>query len=193
MSKIDEGKYFAITLVPTDLSVATMILEIALLERHSKEQTQKISDWVTAGDERMAQLMYFFANDSGKLSQRAAWVMSTVAEVAPNLVQPYLPQLLDKLKESNIHDAIKRHVLRAAQYLEIETALHEPVLHHCFEYLSNPKEALAIRAFALITVARLASHYPELKHELKIIIEDAMLHEPAASFKSKAAKVLKQL
>jgi hypothetical protein len=42
-------------------------------------------------------------------------------------------------------------------------------------------------------LARLVETYPEISNELRLIIEDALQHEAAASFKSRAKKVLNQL
>ena len=62
----------------------------------------------------------------------------------------------------------------------------------CFKYLGSPKEALAVKVFSMSVLGNLAKKYPEIKSELKLIIED-QLPEQTAGFKSRAKKVLDQL
>ena len=62
----------------------------------------------------------------------------------------------------------------------------------CFEYISSPTEAIAVKAFALTILENLSKKYPEIKPELKTIIEDRWDYETAA-FHSRAKKILKKL
>ena len=62
----------------------------------------------------------------------------------------------------------------------------------CFEYINSPDEAVAIKAFALTVLDNLSKQYPEIKAELKTIIENRWDYESAA-FKSRAKKILQKL
>lgn len=170
-----------------------MNLKAALLAEHSKEQVLKIAKYINGDGQRLAELMRIFMYGEYRVVQCAAWVISTVAQAQPLTIKPYLPLLVKRLGDKDIHVAVKRNVLRILQDLPLDESIQEPLMNHCFEYLTHHGEALAVRAFALSLLARLALVYPELNNELKIIIEDALQHEPAASFKSRAKKVLKQI
>ena len=61
----------------------------------------------------------------------------------------------------------------------------------CFEYISSPTEAIAVKAFALTVLENLSQQYPEIRSELKTIIEDRWDYESAA-FRSRAKKILKR-
>ena len=65
-------------------------------------------------------------------------------------------------------------------------------MNTCFEYIHSPDEAVAVKAFALTVLENLSKQYPEIKSELKTIIEDRWDYESAA-FKSRAKKILKDL
>lgn len=170
-----------------------MNLKEALLAEHSKEQVGKIVAYIGEDERKLAELMRLFLHDEYRVVQRAAWVVSSVAQSQPRMVHPYLSRLVSRLGDEDIHVAVKRNVLRILQDVPLEQHIQEPLMNHCFDYLTNYGEALAVRAFALSLLARLALVYPELNNELKMIIEDALQHEPAASFKSRAKKVLKQI
>ena len=60
----------------------------------------------------------------------------------------------------------------------------------CFHYLSSPNEPVAIKAFSLTILQNLSKQYPEIKNEIKLIIEERWEHETAA-FHSRAKKFLK--
>lgn len=59
----------------------------------------------------------------------------------------------------------------------------------CFNYIPNPDEAIAVKAFSLTVLENLSKQYPEILPELKTIIEDRREYETAA-FKSREKKIL---
>ena len=42
----------------------------------------------------------------------------------------------------------------------------------CFDYLIDPTEKIAAKAFSLTVLQNLAKLYPEIKQDLKTVIED---------------------
>lgn len=170
-----------------------MNLREAILAEHSKANTQRIAQWIGNDPEKIQKLIDILFKDEYRVVQRAAWVLSDVAEIQPGLVQQYIPELVEKLKETHAHIAVKRHIYRIFQFLELPEVIHGDLMNNCFESLINHREALAVRAFAMSILARMAETYPEICNELRLIIEDALQHETAASFKSRAKKVLNQL
>lgn len=170
-----------------------MDLRQALLAEHSKNQAEKIITWIGGDAGRISQLIHIFMHDEHLVVQRAAWIVSGVAVQHPDLMQPHIPSLVKRLQDKGIHDAVKRHVLRLFQYTALPEAIHADLMNSCFDALSDPKEAPAVRAFAMTVLARLALLYPELNNELVLILEDALRHEQLPSFKSRAKKILQQI
>jgi hypothetical protein len=62
----------------------------------------------------------------------------------------------------------------------------------CFTYIADPQEKVAVKAFSLTILENLSHQYPEIRNELKLIIEERWEHETAA-FRSRAKKILKAL
>ena len=91
-----------------------------------------------------------------------------------------------------LHDAVKRNTLRLLQAISIPQRFHGEIMSLCFDYIASPDESAAIKAFSLTVLQNLSKQYPEIKQELKTIIEDRWEYESAA-FKSRAKKILKQL
>ena len=51
---------------------------------------------------------------------------------------------------------------------------HGQVMDICFGYVASPTEALAIKAFSLTVLSNLATIYPEISPEIKLLIEAKM-------------------
>jgi hypothetical protein len=76
--------------------------------------------------------------------------------------------------------------------IEIPEVFHGDVMNACFKFIETPSTPVAIKASSLTTLFNLSKIYPEIKQELKTIIEDRMDNETAA-FKSRGRKILKAL
>jgi hypothetical protein len=170
-----------------------MNLRDAILEEHSKAQTKKITNWIGEDADRLQSLMHLFMNDTYRVVQRSAWMISDIARKHPEMFRKYLPQLAEKLHDTTAHNAVKRNIFRIFEAVEIPEPLHGPVMQHCFEALENPQEALAVRAFSIGILSKLMQVYPDITNEFKILLEDYMLHDAAPSFKSRANRALKEM
>jgi len=126
------------------------------------------------------------------MAQRAAWPLSYAAVANPAFIQKHFPKLLKNLEKINLHTAIKRNTVRLLQDISIPAKFHGRVMNLCFDYISSPVEAAAVKAFSLTILENLSGQYPEIKTELKTIIEDRWDFESPA-FHARARKILKKL
>jgi hypothetical protein len=92
-----------------------MDIRQALMDEHSKPQTMAIVEFIGDDARRFADLMKIFFAGEYRLTQRSAWPMNYCAERSPELIRPYLPKLLDCLERDDMHDAVKRNILRLLQ------------------------------------------------------------------------------
>lgn len=170
-----------------------MHLRKQILQENSREHTLQIAAWVGSDPARLAQLVELFLHDEYRVVQRAAWILSYVAQKHPELMQPHLPAMVKRMEDSGIPVAVKRNVTRLLQFQPIPPALHGLVMHHCFEMLANPEETIAVRAFSMTVLAKLAKEYPDIRNEIRLVLEDELQHQPSPGFASRAKKVLKML
>ena len=166
-----------------------MDIRQALMDEHSKRQTMAIVEFIGDDAGRFAELMKLFFGGEHRLTQRAAWPMNYCAERRPELIRPYLPKLLDCLKRDDLHDAVKRNVVRLLQYIEIPPRLMGKVYGHCVDLVDNSYEPVAVRAFALTVAARIAKSEPDLMNELRLIVRKHLPHTTAA-FQKRAREIL---
>ncbi len=170
-----------------------MDLRSEILKEHSKIQAEKIVKWVGNNPERFAELMHLFLTDVYRVVQRAAWPVGIIGERRPALIRPHLAQMVQRMTDAGVHIAVKRNIVRLLQFADIPEELHGPIMNTCFNLLADVNEAIAVRVFSMSVLANLAQTYPEIKPELKAIIEDTLEHEPAAAFIARSKMVLKQL
>ena len=85
-----------------------------------------------------------------------------------------------------------RQSVRLLQFATIPKKYHGQIMNDCFEFVSSPSEKPAVKADALTILHHLSKIYPEIKGELRTIIEDRWDLETAA-FRSRGRKILNKL
>jgi len=166
-----------------------MNLREEILREHNKTHALEIAHYACSSTARFKELMDCFLQGEYRLSQRAAWSMSWAAREKPAMIQPYIKDLVAQLQRTDVHPSVIRNAVRILQEVFIPEELHGEVMNACFGFIENPATPVAIKAFSLTTLGNLATHYPDIMPELKLIIEERWEHETAA-FKTRAKKVL---
>lgn len=169
-----------------------MDLRKTILAEHSKAQVDKIVKWIGKDQQRFDELFRLFLHDEYRVVQRAAWPLSYLVIAHPPLIKKHFGRLLNKLKEPGIHEAVKRNTVRLLQDIDIPVKYHGEVMNTCFAYISSPTEKAAVKAFSLTILEKLSLQYPEIKPELKTIIEDQWDFETPA-FRSRAKYILRRI
>ncbi len=166
-----------------------MKLREQILKEHSKANCVAIVKWIGNSQPRFDQLFDLFLNDEYRVTQRASWPLGNAAKQYPRLVNKHFAKLLANLEKPGLHVAVKRNSVRLLQFVEIPTRFHGQVMNLCFTYIESHEESVAVKAFALTVLHHLSKKYPEIKTEIKTIIEDRWDLETAA-FRSRARKML---
>jgi hypothetical protein len=167
-----------------------MNLRDMILAKHSRAQTDKIVKWVGQSQQRFDELFKLFTSSDPLVTQRAGWPLSYAARMHPKLIHNHIGKLLKNLQKKNLHNAVKRNTVRILEDVELPERYHGEIMNTCFNFIQSPTEAVAIKAFSLTILGRLLPLYPEIRNELKLVIEERWEHETAA-FRSRAKKVLR--
>ena len=168
-----------------------MDIKSELLKEHSKTQTKKIARYIGSDKDRFAALMACFLKGEYLLAQRAAWVMSNCVEKFPGLIHPFLEQIILNL-DRHVHDAVRRNTLRVLQFVELPQNLFGIAAERCFQLLASRNEPVAIKVFAMQVIFNMAQKEPDLKNELRLLIEEQMPYA-TAGFISRGKRLLKAL
>ncbi|MOA32988.1 hypothetical protein D3C78_1542460 [compost metagenome] len=108
----------------------------------------------------------------------------------PEFISNKYEALILKLKEKGVHDGVKRNITRILQTVDIPEDYCGEVMDLAVDFVASPKEAVAIKAFSLTILQNIATKYPEIVPEIRLIIED-QFDRQTPGFKSRATKFLK--
>ena len=166
-----------------------MDIEQALINEHSKAQTDKIIKFIGGNKVRFKKLLDIFFKGEYRITQRAAWPLSYVAINYPLLIQPHFFKLIKKLTETGNHPAITRNILRIFEDIEIPEKYHGILINLCFKFIVDIKYPVAIRAFAITVSAKICKNYPDIKREFILILDELKKHpqQPAISVRIRNA------
>lgn len=166
-----------------------MNIRAALEEEHSVERARQVADYACSSPARFRELMLCFVSRDHRLAQRAAWSVSRAARQKPEMILPHIGHLVKQMQRTDVHDAVIRNSVRVLEAIEIPEIFHGEVMNACFGFVENPATAAAIKAFALTVLFNLSKQYPEIRAELKLVIEGRQDQETAA-FRSRGKKIL---
>jgi len=136
--------------------------------------------------------MKLFLKGEYRITQRAAWIISHCADEHPAIILPYLGRMLDRMLEPGVHVAVKRNVIRILQNIKIPDSLTGKVATICFDMLASQKEPIAVKCFSMTVLANIARQEPDLKNEIRILIEREVMNG-SAGLRSRGAKILAKL
>ena len=166
--------------------------ELLAEQIHLKAHAMEITHYACASPQNFKELMQCFLSNEYRLQQRAAWSVSWAARKAPEMIKPYIKDLVAQLLRKDVHNAVIRNSVRILEAIDIPQQFHGEVMNACFQFIETPDTPIAVKAFSLTTLFNLSKIYPEIKPELKLIIEERWKHETAA-FKSRGKKILQVL
>lgn len=157
-----------------------------------KSVVTKIAQHVGKAPERFAQLFALLDSEEDLLVQRAAWPIGEVLLDHPWLVLPHLSDSIAYL-EAPRHPAVARNLLRGLAVLKTFPEEQAGALASlAFDFLQNHRTPVAIQVHAMQLLFQLSHTYPELKSELRAIIESD-LEEKSAGYRARARQLLKEL
>ncbi len=138
-------------------------------------------------------LEYSYMSDR-KLAFRASWTLSKVCDKFPELIHPHLSGIIERLNQVD-NESTQRSFLRILSLtdLRLVSQRHHGILaDHCFTALNSGFSAIAIKAYSMEIIYRLALIYPELANELSTSI--IMLEgESSAGVIARGRIILKKL
>ena len=170
-----------------------MNIEDQLLQEHSKENTQCIVQYIGTDQNRLKELMQCFFSDTYRVSQRAAMAVSHCFDEHPDMMQPYQIRMIELLETPKLQIALKRNIVRILQFMEFPEQYEAQLFDRCLGYLTDAKEAIAVKAFSMTILYNICKNHPDLKHELIPILQELLLQSESAGIQNRGRKVLQAL
>ncbi len=135
-------------------------------------------------------LQEFYSLDCHSL-QAMSKVLDVFKPDYTSIFEPYYQEWIEQIDQSN-DDAFLRNSFRFFQDVSIPNEVQGKLYSLAFDVFKNPKQAIAIRVFAMTTCMNIAKNYPDLLQETKIAIESLSTQESPA-MRSRARSLLSQL
>lgn len=167
-------------------------LQEMILQEHSKAQMLRIVHWVGSDKYRFKALVQNFLSENPILHQRAGYPLSNIVIQNPDSILPYLDKILLMAAKPGLHKAIRRNTARMLEHLQLPSKYKGKVLNLCFDWIADPNEKVAIKAFSLTVLEHMLDEYPDIGSELRLIIEDQW-HRQTPAFQYRAKRVLLKL
>ena len=143
-------------------------------------------------NELMLHLFDAFGSNTEPLNWQTAWLLSDLAPKRKLWFNGFQGKLVTIGQSKPNSDGVKRNLVRIWENLPLDQTYHFDIADICLEYLKNPKEATAIKAFSLTVLYKLSNHIPELRQELLLEIEKQLPYG-SAGFVNRAQKIYKLL
>jgi hypothetical protein len=125
-------------------------------------------------------------------SQRASRVVSICSLAYPDMVKPYVSQIIGKMKGLQGEAPIRNFLLIFAECpVALNKKDREKLMNLAFDYLSGPY-AVGIRMYSMTVLYNLSAHIPEIKPLLYQIIREQM-EDASPGVRSRGNRILKQL
>lgn len=160
-----------------------------LFHENSKSYWIQLSKEILRED-KVEEIVALFLGEDKRIAQRAAAIVMTLADIEPQLFAPYMHRLIMQLHH-NPTETQKRNIVRIVDFVDIPTTLEVEIMNFCFQYLENTKESIAVRAFSIRVLGKLYFKYPEIKEELKTLIEINLEQNPSPGIINCGNKILK--
>jgi 8-oxo-dGTP diphosphatase len=160
--------------------------------------SSKEADWMaTSAIENPAifnKLLEFSYSKDMKLAFRASWTLTKACDKFPELIYPYLPDIIESLPKFD-NESVQRSFLRIISLSDsskLSVRHHGILADHCFPMLNSGNAAIAIKAYSMEILYNLSVIYPELGNELSSSIR-IMMEDGSAGIIARGTSILKKI
>ena len=167
-----------------------MDFEAILSTFPGKEAAVLIAKEIAREPKHMPKL-WEFAIGEHERAWRATWLMDKVYDEAPQLIRPYIPQMI-KLISSLKCESKQRQLLKLISCEPLPQNVSGEFINCCIDYLIFSTTAVAVKVHAMQILFNFTQQEPDIKNELALVIEECMI-EGTTEFNARARKLLKKL
>jgi len=137
-------------------------------------------------------LMDIALNSSHPNSWRAAWMADRIHDQHPDLIKPYIPAMIEKLRTES-QTGKKRHFLKLVSLSTIPDEFDSFLINYCLNAMTSDREPPAVRVHAMQTLFNISEKLPDLKTELIFVIENEIEFHPTPGILTRGRKLIGKL
>lgn len=122
---------------------------------------------------------------------RATWVMDYLAELHPWLAASYIEMIWKEIPEKH-PDGVTRSALRLLSRYEIPEDYQGIAADLCLSWLEQESVPVAIKAYSMEILLKIAAVYPEFTNEFITVIETQAPYN-SAGYKARAHQIVRAM
>ncbi len=142
----------------------------------------------------LEKIIEFSFSGDDKLAFHASWALTKICDDYPEVIYPHMPRMVEVL-DNLTNESAQRSFLRCLSLSDLSLLDHKPqglLADHCFKMLRSGFSAIAIKAYSMDIIYKLAMIYPDLINELTEAIN--LLHgDGSAGIQARGKIVLDKL
>ena len=159
-----------------------------LTREHSRAVIDAIAKSIGDDPVEFKKIIDIIYTAEAPLPHRASWLLTVISRKHPELIKPYISQLINKIEKTKI-GGIKRNIIGALGTQKIPEKLKGKMITICFDLILSPSEPVAVKVLSLDILMPLVKEFPDLKNEFRSVIED-QIPKTSIAFKTRAQKIL---
>lgn len=155
-----------------------LTIQQQLYLEHSAQNADRIAKYISDHPEHLEELATILCGSDQLAAQRSGQVLKYAVEKYDIVLSAQQTKpLIHHIFAPTTHDAVVRNTLSILQkHVVIPSEVEGELYDFCIHSIAVLKSPIAVRAFAMGVAYRIASPYPELLNELKIILEEVLIH-----------------
>ncbi|MCK5170794.1 MAG: hypothetical protein KAQ75_13030 [Bacteroidales bacterium] len=165
-----------------------------LLAELSKRNTDYIASVIDRNEKLFKQIFDLIIANEEYVSGRAAWVVETCWLKYPEMIEPYINDMIDFLPKTK-YDNQRRHFTKILSTIDLRKLDEDRLgilIDRCFTWLEDPIYPTAVKMFSMQIIYNYVEIEPALASELIAIIEN-QFEDSTPGFKNRGEKTLKKL
>lgn len=124
-------------------------------------------------------------------SLRFIWMIGSLCDLNPKTVEPAVPYFYSQLNKVNFPN-FDRSLAKMFSLCGIPKANEAEVVDLLFKWILDPTITVSTKNYSLDALLKFSKNYPELKNELRLVIED-QLSKNSISFEKHSKRILEKL
>lgn len=159
-----------------------------------RKEAEWLAEMAAEKREILSGLIDFSFSADNKLSSKASWSLSKVYDKHPETLTAFIPVIIGSLDRIE-NEGVRRSFMKIISLSDITvvTRKNQGILaDYCFRMLRSGFSSIAVKAYSMEIIYRLAQIYPELTGELAETI-NLLQDEKSAGILAKGRIILKRL
>lgn len=155
-----------------------------------KKEAELIAKSIANDPKYMKELWDFAISDS-EIAWRAAWIMDKVHDIAPDLIRPFIQNMVQHIPNLN-HEGKIRQFLKIISIEPLPKEVSGTFITHCFNLLTKKTTAVAVKVYAMQILYNFSLREPDIQNELALVITEQMKNG-SAGICSRGKRILRFL